>query len=157
MGAEKLSINYDLNYILLAIRSQIEDYQFAYFLNKSPFFLLRRMQEDVSCLINKKSIYFSSFYDSNEVLKRESFLIKNHTVYTPEINVTNELFSASQVNNTAFLIPELKEFDYFIKLVGIWKKCEVLDLRKLLNSMKIVESEISIDLNKLRSVNNLIL
>ena len=34
MKLEKLHIQYELNYNLLAIRSQIEDYRFAYFLNK---------------------------------------------------------------------------------------------------------------------------
>ena len=34
----KLKIDYDLNFLLIGIRSEIEDYQFAYFLNKSSFF-----------------------------------------------------------------------------------------------------------------------
>ena len=44
-----LKINYDLNYSLIALRSELEDYQFAYFLNKSPFFLFeRRLYRSIS-------------------------------------------------------------------------------------------------------------
>ena len=156
MKLEKLHIQYELNYILLAIRSQIEDYRFAYFLNKSSFFLFQRMSKDLSCLINEKTVYFSSFRDFNQDLKRESFLIKNQTIYQSNMASQIGLFSDSDITNTAFLIPELKDFDYFIKLVGIWKKSEILDLKHFITSLQIVESSVKIDVNKLRSSNNLV-
>ena len=56
-----LKINYDLNYSLIALRSELEDYQFAYFLNKSPFFLFQRLNKDISYIIQEKKIYFSTF------------------------------------------------------------------------------------------------
>ena len=156
MGVGKLSINYDVDFILIAIRSQIEDYQFAYFLNKSPFFLLKRMTEDVSCIINKNPVYFSSFCDLNEEFKRESFLIKNRAIYNADTSTLNGLFDTNQINNIAFLIPELKDFDYIIKLVGIWKKVELQKLKKFLHDMKIIESEISVNLKTIQSCTNLI-
>lgn len=156
MSSEKLSSHYDVNYILIAIRAQIEDYQFAYFLNKSPFFLFQRMEEDVSYVIDNSSIYFSSFYDSNEDLKRTSFLLKNRALHNSEININNGLFATGPIDSVVFLVPELREFDYFIKLVGIWKNDEISTLRMLLKNMKMVESEISVNLNKLKSINNLI-
>tara|TARA_B100000427_G_scaffold328467_1_gene341641 strand:- start:1619 stop:2092 length:474 start_codon:yes stop_codon:yes gene_type:complete len=156
MKLEKLSIQYDLNCILLAIRSQIEDYRFAYFLNKSSLFLFQRMSKDLSYLINDKTVYFSSFQDFNQDLKRESFLIKNKTIYQSNLNSQLGLFSDSDITNTVFLIPELKDFDYFIKLVGIWKNSEVLSLKNFIASLQVVESSIKVDVNKLRSRNNLV-
>ena len=153
---EKLHIKYDLNYILIAIRSQIEDYRFAYFLNKSSLFLFQRMSKDLSYLINDKTVYFSSFQDFNQDLKRESFLIKNKTIYQSNLNSQLGLFSDSDITNTVFLIPELKDFDYFIKLVGIWKNSEVLSLKNFIASLQVVESSIKVDVNKLRSRNNLV-
>tara|TARA_B100000579_G_C22746472_1_gene811811 strand:- start:436 stop:909 length:474 start_codon:yes stop_codon:yes gene_type:complete len=156
MKSEKLHIQYDLNYSLLAIRSQIEDYKFAYFLNKSSFFLFERMSKDVSFLINKTPVYFSSFHYYNHDLKRESFLIKNKTIYSSDANSDVGFFSESDIKKAAFLIPELKDFDYFIKLVGIWKTPDFLTLKSFISNLTIVESSINIDVNKLRSSNNLV-
>ncbi len=153
---EKLHIKYDLNYILIAIRSQIEDYRFAYFLNKSSFFLFQRMSKDLSYLINDKTVYFPSFHDFNHDLKRECFLIKNKTTYRSNLTAQVGLFSDSDITNTVFLIPELKDFDYFIKLVGIWKSSEILNLKNFITNLQVVESSINVDINQLRSSNNLV-
>ena len=48
----KLQVEYNLNYSLIAIRSELEDYRFAYFLNKSPFFVFERIKKDICCIIN---------------------------------------------------------------------------------------------------------
>tara|TARA_B100000700_G_scaffold330173_1_gene455056 strand:- start:3419 stop:3892 length:474 start_codon:yes stop_codon:yes gene_type:complete len=156
MRSEKFHVKYDTDYVLFAIRSKIEDYQLAYFLNKSSSFLFKRMSPDVSFLLNKRPVYFSSFYDYNDELKRESFLIKNRSIYTSRINSKTNLFSKTEIANTAFLLPELKGFDYFLKLVGIWKKAELLDLRRFLNCLKVVESGANINLSQLQSINNLV-
>ena len=151
-----LKIDYNINYLLIAVRGRIEDYQFAYFLNKSPFFLFRRMEKDVSYLINKKKIYFSAFEHINTELKRNSFLIKNKAVYNSELNTKGNLFLGDTISNTVFLIPELKEFDYFIKLIGIWEEKEFLVLKKFLYNMKNIESETNINLKQIKSINNLV-
>jgi len=156
MKTEKLHVQYNLNYILIAVKSQIEDYKLAYFLNKSSFFLFQRMSKDLSCLINEKTVYFSSFYDINPDLKKESFLIKNQALYLSNRSSQVGLFSGSDITNTAFLIPELKDFDYFIKLIGVWKEAETLDLKNFITSLKIVDSSININVNQLRSRNNLV-
>ncbi len=156
MKSEKLHIKYDLNYILIAIRSQIEDYRLAYFLNKSSFFLFQRMSQDLSYLINDKTVYFSSFHDINQDLKREVFLIKNKTTYRSNLTTQLGLFSDSDITNTVFLIPELKDFDYFIKLVGIWKNSEILNLKNFITDIQVVESSVNIDLNQVKSSNNLV-
>ena len=147
----------DLNYSLIAIRSEIEDYKFAYFLNKSPFFLFRRMDKDIKYIINEKNIYFSAFEDVNTGLKRESFLIKNRALYSSELINNENLFVNNAISNTVFLIPELKEFDYLLKLIGIWRDEETAGLKKYLHNMTNIESEISINLNTIKSINNLVL
>jgi len=156
MRYDKLQVNYDLNYLLIALRTQIEDYQIAYFLNKSSFFIFKRMGKDLSCVINKDNIYFSAFHDHNTDLKRDSFLIRNKAIYNTESTKNNELFFNTEISNIAFLIPELKEFDYFIKLEGVWKKKEIISLKHFLNKMDIIESETSINLNTISSINNLV-
>ena len=151
----KLKIDYDLDFLLIGIRSEIEDYQFAYFLNKSSFFKFHRMITDISYIINSQKIFFSAFKDVNTDEKRTSFLIKNKSVYHEPISNYKTLFSES-VGKTAFLIPELKEFDYLIKMVGIWKKKELIKLKEFLHQMKNVEPQTNIKLKKIKSINNLV-
>tara|TARA_B100001250_G_scaffold406282_1_gene425056 strand:+ start:216 stop:689 length:474 start_codon:yes stop_codon:yes gene_type:complete len=151
----KFEIDYDLNFILIGIRSEMKDYQFAYFLNKSPFFELNRMDHDISYILNETKVYFSSFEYCNNDKKRSSFLIKNKVLYNSPAPISKSLFSES-VDKTAFLIHELKEFDYLIKMVGIWKKQELKELKKFLHSMKNVEPQENINLTKIKSINNLV-
>ena len=152
----QLNINrYDLKCILIAIRSKYPDYQFAYFLNKSPLFLFKRMEKDLHYIINKKKVFFSTFKDLNIELQRSSFLIKNKSIYMSEVSEKN-LFQQSIIPSTAFLIPELKKFDYFLKLKGVWKKKEITILKRFLNNLSGVESETNIELNTLKSINNLV-
>jgi hypothetical protein len=151
----KFKVNYDLDFILIGIRSEIKDYQFAYFLNKSRFFSFGRMKTDITYILDKKKIYFSAFEHLNNEQKRSAFLIKNKTLYNSPIDLSKTLFNES-IGNAAFLIPELKEFDYLIKMVGIWKKGEFEELIKFLHSMNSVEPEININLNQIKSINNLV-
>ncbi len=151
-----LQVPIDLNYLLIAIRSKLEDYQLAYFLNKTSFFFFKRKEKDLKSVLNKQSVYFSTFEDVNTELRRTSFLISNNSVYKEEISSSESLFSNKFIFNTAFLIPELKEFDYFIKLVGIWKKEEILELKKNLQNMQHIESEVDVNLKNLKSIHNLV-
>ena len=153
----KLDVYYDSNYTLIAIRSQTQDYQAAYFLNKSPFFSFKRMSKDISFIINNTIIYFSTFCDYDNDLKRDSFLIQNKSIYNSESTENNDLFFNRIISNTAFLVPELKQFDYFIKLTGVWKKKDISKLKECLNEMPIIESETSINVNKIHSAKNLVI
>ena len=152
-----LNVSYEEKFLLLAIRSKLEDYRIAYFLNKSRFFLFERLKKDLYYLIKDKKIYFSTFESKNNELQQESYLIKNQALYSDEINSKESLFGNSLITSRLFLMPELKEFDYFIKLIGVWKKREVINLRKYLQGINFIESEIQVKLNKLKSINNLVI
>ena len=152
----KLQVEYNLNYSLIAIRSELEDYRFAYFLNKSPFFVFERIKKDICCIINSQKIYFSTFKYINSAFKRNSFLIGNKSIYRPESADEGNLFSNNLFTNTAFLLPELKEFDYFLKLKGLWKLSEKENIKKFLKQASYIESATDIDLKKIKSINNLV-
>ena len=152
----KFEIDYDINYTLIGVRSKTEDYQFAYSLNKSSFFLFHRLKKDISYIINDKKVYFSAYEDRDEILKRQSFLISNKSFYTSELDSAGNLFDQNTISNTAFLIPELKKFDYFIKLIGIWKMEEISNLKSYLNKMNNVELETNIQIELIKSINNLV-
>ena len=152
-----LRVNYNLNYSLIAIRSELEDYQFAYFLNKSRFFSFHRIGKDICSIMNGKKIYFSTFKHINSGLKRTNFLIGNKSIYNLKFNEVENLFSNNLIMNTSFLIPELKEFDYFLKLIGVWKDYEKDDLKQYLQELSYVQSATDIDIKTIKSINNLVL
>jgi len=149
-------VEYDTNYTLIAIISGLVDYQFAYYLNKNPYLLFKRMSSDLSYIINNQTIYFSIFQYNQPELQRSAFLIQNKSTYKTQLNGEGGLFQEEIISNSIFLIPELKEFDYLIKLVGVWKNLELLDLSRFLNNLDYVDSQSTIDLQQIKSINNLV-
>ena len=59
--------------------------------------------------------------DAGEIFRDlwEGSLIGNKAIYNLEFNEFENLFSNNLIMNTSFLIPELKEFDYFFLFVII--------------------------------------
>ena len=145
----------NLNYCLIAIRNKLEDYLFAYHLNKSMFFNFNRVENDLSYIIANQTVYFTTFEYVNLELDQMSFLIKNSSFFKNKTAGEKLLFS-DEIDNKVFLLPELKEFDYFLKLNGIWKTTEILKIRQYLNSLDTVESEIIVNIKTIKSINNLI-
>ena len=101
-------------------------------------------------------MYFTTFEYVNLELDQISFLIKNSSFFKNKTEGEKLLFSDELVDNKVFLLPELKEFDYFLKLNGIWKTTEILKIRQYLNSLDTVESEIIVNIKTIKSINNLI-
>ena len=155
MKREVLKVTYDLNYILIAIRGTLKDFQLAYFLNKSSLFFLKRVANDITYNTEDGLVSFATFSDTAIDHKKDSFLIKNQTSYDSTVPINN-LFFQHSINKSMFLIPELKEFDYLLKLEGIWHKEELTYIKKYLRSINNIESESSINLNKIKSISNLV-
>jgi hypothetical protein len=152
---EILKRTYDLNYILIAIRGTLKDFQLAYFLNKSSLFFLKRVENDITYNTTDSILSFATFSDTEADHKKDSFLIKNKTNYNSTIP-NNNLFFQHSINKSIFLIPELKAFDYLLKLEGVWHKEELTYIKKYLRSINNIESESSVDITKIKSINNLV-
>tara|TARA_B100001113_G_scaffold295536_1_gene252781 strand:+ start:75 stop:548 length:474 start_codon:yes stop_codon:yes gene_type:complete len=150
------TLDYEKKYNLFAFKSNMEDYRLAYFFNKYPNFLFKRMPKDLHCVINGKNIYFSTFEDNSLDYEKSCYLISNKSLYQEQWESNNNLFSSGLFVNTAFLIPELSKFDFFLKLIGVWTKSEIQTISQHLNMITEINSETKIDLNKLKSINNLV-
>ncbi len=118
--------------------------------------MFERMIKDISYMINSKKIYFSAFEHREIDLRRSSFLIKNRSFYSKPVNNALNLFNETRIKQSTFLIPELKEFNYFMKFVGIWKKEELLEQKKFLTNLPGVNSPTNIDVGRIKSITNLI-
>jgi hypothetical protein len=79
----KLS-DYDIDYQLFAVRTQVVDVKFAYLLNKSSFFSFRRLERDIYAIINKKNVYFSTFEHICQKLTKR-YVLQNQMYYTKRV------------------------------------------------------------------------
>tara|TARA_B100000963_G_scaffold351219_1_gene362503 strand:+ start:215 stop:688 length:474 start_codon:yes stop_codon:yes gene_type:complete len=147
---------YSKEYTLFAIKSNLQDYRLAYFFNKKTDLDLNRMTKDVKYTLKNNTIYFSAFVDKSFDDKKKCFLISNKTIYSKDLKF-GSLFKNIPITNNMFLIPELKEFDYMLKLDGIWTKKEIEDLVTSMSKISEILANICVDSKKIKSINNLIL
>ena len=147
---------YSKEYNLFAVKSNLQDYRLAYFFNKKTDFTFIRMTKDVKYILKNNTIYFSAFVDKSFDDKKKCFLISNKTIYSKDLKY-GSLFKNIPISNNMFLIPELKEFDYMLKLDGIWTPKEIKDLGTSMNKISEIMASICVDSKKIKSINNLIL
>ena len=148
--------SYSKEYTLFAIKSNIQDYRLAYFFNKKTDVTFNRMTKDLKYILKNNTIYFSAFVDKSFGDKKKCFLISNKTIYSKDLKY-GSLFKNITISNNMFLIPELKEFDYMLKLDGIWTPKEITGLQKSMNKISEIMACICVDSKKIKSINNLIL
>ena len=146
---------YDKKYTLFAIKSNLKDYRLAYFFNKKTDLLFNRMTKDLKYILKNNTVYFSVFMDNHFDDKKKCCLISNKTIYSDDLKY-GSLFKNIPISNNMFLIPELKEFDYILKLDGIWTKKEIRELEKSMTKISEIVANICVDSKKIKSINNLI-
>ena len=105
----------DLNYSLLAVHCEMEDFRLAYFLNQSLATRLSRTKEDLDFLTSLAT--FSVFEWSNPLLQTDWHLIKNNCL-VEKVAVSEGLFL--ETNDKSWvkhsLIPEHNSVDYLLKI-----------------------------------------
>ncbi|MDC0463391.1 IPExxxVDY family protein, partial [Flavobacteriaceae bacterium] len=105
----------DLNYSLLAVHCEMEDFRLAYFLNQSLATRLSRTKEDLDFLTSLAT--FSVFEWSNPLLQTDWHLIKNNCL-VEKVAVSKGLFL--ETNDKSWvkhsLIPEHNSVDYLLKI-----------------------------------------
>lgn len=147
---------YSKEYTLFALKSSLQDYRLAYFFNKKTDLTLNRMTKDVKYILKNNTLYFSAFVDKSFDDKKKCYLISNKTIYSKDLKY-GSLFKNIPISNNMFLIPELKEFDYMLKLDGIWTKKEIGALVTSMSKISEILANIFVDSKKIKSINNLIL
>lgn len=147
-----------INYSLIAIHTNLEDFRLAYFINQSLNLKLKKNQNDI--LINipegesnfttfifediKNDIYWNLFENKNEIL------IKNN-------KFKFDLFSNAKLETSkkVFMLPEFKKVDYFLK-IDHQEKINETELINSLNSINRISTVYFIETSKIKNKNNLI-
>ncbi|NBW28257.1 MAG: IPExxxVDY family protein [Flavobacteriaceae bacterium] len=147
----------EVNYDLVAIHTSLEDYRVAYFLNQKLPILLSKSKNEIQINIKEGVTFFSRFiYENTNTDCCWSLVQNKNEVTTLTTNNNQNLFAESsfEVATKAFLLPELKKVDYFLKIEN-----RDLDIDKIIKSITMI-SQIStvyyVDSNSIKSKNNLI-
>ncbi|RRQ50172.1 IPExxxVDY family protein [Maribacter algicola] len=143
---------FDDSFLLVALHSSLEDYAIAYGLNSVLRAKFKRSRADFDL---SDSRCFPYYEWEDEYNYRYWVLVSNHSSKQELVN-NNDLFQYETTYSRPRLIPELKEVDYFLK---IEEDEETMDadtiIKTLLGNPKIMAAY-EVDVNKLKSRNNLI-
>lgn len=132
-----LKLELDFNFNLLAITSQLRDYRLCFVINKYTETDFRRVEDLNLAFKNLPIKYFSKYLYCTEDFGCEFYLIANK-------------------GTEGYLIPEMKETDYFV-LIKQYIDDEDLDL--FISQLKLIEdiqAVVAINPEKLKSKENLI-
>jgi len=136
----KLSLNFeeDYSFLLIGISCHAKDYRLCWELNKLLNFDFARA-EDLEINSKKKEISSYSFY---EFIDEEHYL---------------EYYLIANRGNDAYLIPEQKTVDFFIMIKGNMSDNNLKTLLANINSLTLVLTAFTIDPNRLKSKQNLLI
>ncbi|MEO6166659.1 MAG: IPExxxVDY family protein [Chitinophagales bacterium] len=124
--------------VLWGIAAQVKEYQLCWHLNKTLGFELKR-GEDVEIINRKKGkTSFFSFYRFKEDLDKWEVYV-----------IANKHFGE-------FLIPEVKQTDFFLMIRGEVSEQQQAELFLKLKSISVMQLVVKIDYHRLKSRENLI-
>lgn len=138
MNKTTLKLDLDLDFVLVAITTQLKDYMFCFKLNK---------QLGVNfCKIDDLELSFSTTDDPSYFSRYFYLLHESET----------ELYIISNKGSEGFLIPEMKKVDFFLLIRNY---IDEDDLKMLINGINKIQDVLvaaEVDPKKLKSKENLI-
>lgn len=141
MKKNKLIVDYGYDFELLGIISPVKDYKIAWAINTALNIKFKKNNDLKIEFINDKQLIISNYtFETENSLLR---LLKNKS----------QLISDSAFS---FLLPELKNFDYFIKIEDEANTFNRPLLISRIKNLPIIQYVTTIDADKLKSKENLI-
>jgi len=141
MKSTKLIFEYDYDFDVLAIISSVKDYKIAWAINRCLQINLCK-EEDV-CL---------DFVKEGRLLVTNFIFETEYATFRLLKNKSNELNRTSK----NYLIPELKDYDYLIKISGESISLNASGILDKLKGLPLIEYIKQIDVQNLKSKENLI-
>ncbi len=145
-----LSIDYEL----IAIHTSIEDYRLAYFLNKELNIKLSKNNLNITIKTSEGKSSFNHYYFDDEESDIQWKLIENKTT----INSTNKksagIFENMEVN--VYLLPEHKKANFLLKIENVDSYFKIKEVTKKIEAINQVSMSYLLDIENLKSKNNLI-
>lgn len=159
MAIHRLYINdfEELNYSLIAIHTDLEDYKLAFLINQTLLVHFKKNDTDITIKSKEGESNFTRFVFDD--IKNDAFwnLFENkNEVFHEKENSTIDLFSETKTTSKKiFMLPEYKKADYFLKIEHTDTLSESEIVIKL-NKIDRIQTVYAIELEKIRNKNNII-
>jgi hypothetical protein len=140
MKKSKLIANVDFDFSLLAIASQLKEYKLAWTINQGLGIRLVKQPDEIFHFLGNEKLCISNYLYQTE-----------HSKLRLVHNRSKEESAANQ-----FLIPELKQFDYLMLVEGFEGSMEIQEVREIIKTIDGVQMINLIEIDQLRSRENLI-
>jgi hypothetical protein len=149
----------EIDYQLIAIHTSLEDYRLAYYINQSLPIVLRKCENNIQIKSKEGETQFSRFIFEDEKAVMSWNLIQNKNDILLSQQTNNQgLFSDSNTNfsSKAYLIPEYKKVDFFIKIENTSETFAVSKITSTLKKIARISTVYTVEVEKIKSKNNLI-
>lgn len=141
MKKNRLASGYPFDFELIGIVSFAKEYKLAWHLNQLNVFHLVK-EEDVKIeFADNKLIRVSLLQDENEF--RKVHLIRNRLV-------------SSNASINQYLVPELQQFDYLIKMSSQTEENWANELLLKIKEIPVIDYALQIDLSRIKMKDNLL-
>ncbi len=146
------------NYHLLAIHSSLEEFKMAFLLNKSLQLSLKRAAIDVDFNHGEVQALYPLYSYREETKARTYYLFKNkYKGSVKKVVSSGSLFIEEEMSTLlTYLIPEYKKVDYFLKIEDDLEEEIIQELLNAISRIPRVITTYIVDVNQLKSKNNLI-
>jgi hypothetical protein len=148
----------EIDYQLIAIHSPLEDYRLAYYINKNLPINLKKSTCNIHISNKEGETQFTRFiFEDDKDIVWNFIQNQNEATVTPENN--NQGLFAESSNEFApkiYLIPEFKKVDYFLKIENDQVAIDVPNIINSLKKIDRVSTVYAVEVEKIKSKNNLI-
>lgn len=141
MKKNRLVARFDFDFSLLAIVSQLKEYKLAWYINEEMSIKLVKQEDEIFEFLGNLKLFISNYKYQTE-----------HSVVRLLVNRSLEEGTSTKQH----LIPELKQFDYLMLMEGADYGPDPLPVRNRLRALEGVQLVNVIDIEHLKSKENLI-
>ncbi|MFV0237172.1 MAG: IPExxxVDY family protein [Flavobacteriales bacterium] len=151
MALDLFDIKNEVDFEVIALRSVLPEYKLAYHLNQFLGVKLIRQKNDLDLILKNKVVNFATYQYLNEEDQKELYLLKNNTV-NEAMEEEFTLFKESVKEEKFFLVPELSEFDFILKIYG-YSSEEMVRKIKQISNIQVIKT---MGISKIKSIHHLI-
>lgn len=149
----------EIDYSLIAIHTTLEDYRLAYFINQRLHVNLNKSIKEIQITDKEGEVHFSRFHYYEKKKDISWDLIQNINEVIQQKKEDNQgLFTnfELEVAKKVYMIPEFKKVNYFLKIENSEDNTNLIEIQSELNSIDQIATNYIVDINKIKSKNNLI-
>jgi hypothetical protein len=147
------------DYYIIAIHTSLEDYRLAYFINREIAIRLSKNDSDIQSQVKEGETSFARFTFEDEKNDIKWNLVQNkNEIEGKENTITQDLFSNSDnsFSSSAYLLPEYKKVDFFLKIENAEKDINITEIVSKISAIDSIKMVYNVDKDKIKSKNNLI-